>query len=104
MSHPCLTLSNLHTQDFCHGVGWITYCQLNHLELALCQYTLLKRGCTCKREEEEELAAHLFMEYSVAVGIIVINKLASTTERTEEGVRRLTSELKERINLLEEQC
>ena len=48
------------------------------------------------------MAPHLIMEYSATVGTMLIDKLASTTKRTKEGIGRLVLELEERVDFLDE--
>jgi len=63
-------------------VGCVLHRQLDRLEVGPYQKALLKRGLS-KREEEEESSSDLrqAMEYSAAVGMMLVNNLASVNER-----------------------
>jgi len=79
---PQTGFPELHRSDFITAVGRVSHRQLDRLEVGPYQMALLKRGLS-KREEEEEEESDLCqaMEYSAAVGTMLVDDLASVNER-----------------------
>jgi len=79
---------DLYRDNFIRAAGRVAQRKLNRMETGPYQRALLNRGVTTKVDAEDERVPVLqqAMEYSGAVGAMVMDKLAFVHERTETGL------------------
>jgi len=79
---------DLYRDDFIMAAGCVSRRKLNRMETGPYQQALLNRGVTMKVNVEDERVPVLrqAMEYTGAVGTMVMDKLAFVHERTETGL------------------
>ena len=88
---PTSSFADLYNEDLVHAVHHVGRCQLAQLEVSPYQRGLLERGLNCRaRGEFPDRRMEQGMGYSISVGTMLMDKLASHCEKSEArftGVR-----------------
>jgi len=95
---------DLYRDDFIMAAGRVSRRKLNRLETGPYQRALLRRGVTKKVDTEDERVPVLqqAMEYSGAVGTMIMDELAYVHERTEAGMGTAMNGIEREVTRVED--